>query len=330
MTYGDSNRDAAEMARHEQSLVSVVTPVYNGADFLRDSMQSVLSQTYNNIEYIVVDNGSTDRTPDIISELASQDTRIKVITNSNTLPHLENWNIGVSSISKDAEYFILLCADDTIEPTALEKMVALGDEHPSVGIVASLIERGDVIQGSDLPKSRQVFSGREIVRRYLAGEKVPIVAISNLIRASIVRRRSPFYRTDVVHADLDVAFDTLRSWDYAIVHERLAYIRLHDNSVTYNICEREQTLMIELLRLEMNLGSYYMDENELPRIIRRDCLWNYRVIVKNWLLRRDPEINKKHIDNLRRIGYAPDLKDFAMSLIDKLRPRNRFSESRHV
>ena len=65
--------------------VSIVTPVYNGAAYLADCIESVLAQTYTNWEYIIVDNRSTDSTPDIASAYARRDPRIRVHTNETFL-----------------------------------------------------------------------------------------------------------------------------------------------------------------------------------------------------------------------------------------------------
>ena len=66
-------------------LVSVVTPVYNGAAYLSECIESVLAQTYTNWEYIIVNNCSTDRTRDIASHYAQQDTRIRLHNNDDFL-----------------------------------------------------------------------------------------------------------------------------------------------------------------------------------------------------------------------------------------------------
>ena len=299
-------------------LVSVVTPVYNGAAHLREAIASVLAQTYGHWEYVIVDNHSTDATANIIQEYAAQDERIRTITNSKTLPIMENWNVGVSAISPDAQYFRLLCADDTMMPTALEKMVALAVENPTVGVVASLRERGDIIQGRGISPEREVFSGREIVRQYLLGKNEALMATSNLIRTDLVRRRKPFYSTHLLHADTEALIDILRDCDYGFIHEILAFIRVHEDSMTSKVATKQQTRLYEYLEFMINFGPYYFEQKELNAAIRKHCLWYYRVILKNWLLGRDKNVNKKHLEQLRRVSYSPNFIDYTHSLIDKM------------
>ena len=66
------------MSTRNEPLVSVVTPVYNGADFLEECIESVLKQTYGNFEYLIVNNCSKDRTLDIALSYAQKDSRIRV------------------------------------------------------------------------------------------------------------------------------------------------------------------------------------------------------------------------------------------------------------
>ena len=65
----------------EQPLVSILTPVYNGADYLAECIESVLQQTYQNYEYIIVNNCSTDGTLQIALDYALKDKRIRVLNN---------------------------------------------------------------------------------------------------------------------------------------------------------------------------------------------------------------------------------------------------------
>ncbi len=75
----------------ENSMISVCTPVYNGEKFLEECVNGVLAQRYDNFEYIIVDNASSDRTPEIIERYRSQDSRIKVIRNPSTVPVIDNF-----------------------------------------------------------------------------------------------------------------------------------------------------------------------------------------------------------------------------------------------
>ena len=77
----------------------VVTPVYNGAAFLRNCIESVLKQTYENYEYIIVNNCSTDRTLDIALSYAQQDSRIRIHQNDTFVGVIENHNLAFSLIS---------------------------------------------------------------------------------------------------------------------------------------------------------------------------------------------------------------------------------------
>ena len=79
------------MANMQDPFVSVVTPVFNGEKYLEKCIQGVLSQTYANFEYAIVDNASTDGTPEIIKRFSSSDTRIKVFRNDATLKVIDNF-----------------------------------------------------------------------------------------------------------------------------------------------------------------------------------------------------------------------------------------------
>ncbi|MBR7116338.1 MAG: glycosyltransferase family 2 protein [Clostridia bacterium] len=107
--------------------VSVVMPIYNAYEYLRPAIDSVLDQTLGEIELICVDDGSTDRSLDILKEYKDKDERVRILTENNAGPSFAR-NKGLARARGD--YVIFLDADDFYEPTLLEKLYLLaeGDE----------------------------------------------------------------------------------------------------------------------------------------------------------------------------------------------------------
>src|SRR6266581_1256369 len=87
------------MDMQTQPLVSLVTPVYNGEKYLAECIESVLVQTYQNWEYIIVNNCSTDRSREIAEGYAKQDARIRIHTNQKFVGMIQNHNIAFRQIS---------------------------------------------------------------------------------------------------------------------------------------------------------------------------------------------------------------------------------------
>src|SRR5215831_12904312 len=110
------------MSLNGEPLVSVLTPVYNGADFLAECIESVLSQRYRNFEYVIVNNCSTDRSLEIALEYEKKDSRIRVHSNDQFVGVIENHNIAFSRMSPLAKYCKVVAADDYIFPDCLMKM----------------------------------------------------------------------------------------------------------------------------------------------------------------------------------------------------------------
>lgn len=99
--------------------VTVIMPIYNAHDYLRPAMDSVIDQTLKEIEIICIDDGSTDRSLDIIKEYQKSDERIRIVTENNAGPGAAR-NKGI--VRARGEYIIFLDADDFYEPTLLERL----------------------------------------------------------------------------------------------------------------------------------------------------------------------------------------------------------------
>ncbi|MBQ7387648.1 MAG: glycosyltransferase family 2 protein [Clostridia bacterium] len=106
--------------------VSVIVPIYNAYDYLRQALDSIVAQTLTDIEIICIDDGSTDRSLDIIKEYQQSDARVRIVTENNAGPATAR-NKGIARAK--GEYMIFLDADDFYEPQLLSELYRRASEE---------------------------------------------------------------------------------------------------------------------------------------------------------------------------------------------------------
>lgn len=116
-------------------LISVLIPVYNVEQFVSDAINSICNQTYENLEIIVVDDCSTDKTYDIVNELEKKDNRIKLFQNSKNLKIAETLNFALSQAT--GEYIARMDGDDYSEPSKIEKQYEFLLKNPDFVLVGT-------------------------------------------------------------------------------------------------------------------------------------------------------------------------------------------------
>ena len=224
-------------------LVSVVTPVYNGEKFLRECIESVLAQTYDNWEYIILNNASADGTLEIAEEYSRRDSRIRVFSNDELLPIIANHNKAFGLIAEDSKYCKVVSADDWIYPECLEKMVGLAEANPSVGIVGAYQLSGgsDIwyVRNIGLSYAQSVVPGRDICRAHLLGTlRVLGNPTSVMYRADLIRDDDEFFPNPTQEADVSACIKHLRYADFGFVHQIMAHERIHHNRATTSSLDR--------------------------------------------------------------------------------------------
>ncbi len=116
-------------------VISVVMPVLNGDKYLRLAIESILNQTFKDFEFIIINDGSTDSTEDVVQ--AFSDPRVVCIKNEVNLGLSKSFNIGIRAAQ--GEYIARMDADDIALPTRFEKQLEFLKAHPHIGIVGSSI-----------------------------------------------------------------------------------------------------------------------------------------------------------------------------------------------
>lgn len=291
------------MQKTREPLVSVLTPVYNGEKYLAECIESVLAQTYQNWEYIITNNQSTDRTLEIALAYAKKDTRIRIHNNSEFVSGDANGNIAFRQIASESKYCKMVHADDWLFPECVERMVEIAEAHPAVGIVGSYGLRNTHVSWDGLPYPSQVVSGRELGRSaFMGGPYVFGSPTSTLICSDEVRKRPAVYNEGNQHCDIELCFDVLKDRDFGFVHQVLTFTRDHSESQTA-FSQRFGTDYLGTLEHLTKYGQAYLNEQELEQCFKRSWQQYYRFLGYKVLHPSEKDLWDFHRKELARLGY---------------------------
>lgn len=264
--------------------ISILLPVYNGEKYLSIAMESVLAQTFDDFELIVVDDCSTDRSKDIIRQIASKDKRVRVFNNAENKGLFANYNRCLE-LAK-GQYIKPFAQDDSLSPNALARMFEVLEADKTIALVSCARDLLDADGGlietkAPFPDNRRV-RGREVILYNL-------LSLSNWVGepSTVMYRRSAEqggFDTELFHAgDLEMWFRILLNGDYFYINETLATFRRHAEGAT------SKNLVGLLFALDtIRLGKLY-----------RSILENFGETEEHYAL-RVAEVAALHLDHLVR------------------------------
>jgi glycosyltransferase involved in cell wall biosynthesis len=270
-----------------EPLVSVVTPVYNDADYLSECVTSVLKQTYTNWDYAIVDNASTDKTPEIAAQFAAHDSRIRHVRFEEFVNSNDNHNRAFRAIDPTSDFCKVVSADDWIFPECLERMVDAARASENIGLVSSYRLSDDGVDLVGLPYWKVCATGREITRQVLLDGPVILGGPSALMfRSDLVRKRDPFLDGRFWAADNEVALWALRQHDLGYVHQVLTFQRRQSGRV-FDWALNMATYYPEFIFFHLRYGPWALEPNEYRQKLRlrlRRYMW--------WHVRQFPRISR--------------------------------------
>lgn len=204
-------------------LVSVVLSVYNGADHLEAALNSILEQSYQNFELIIINDGSTDDTKKIIQSY--HDSRIVLIDRENR-GLVASLNEGIQKAR--GEYIARQDADDWSSPQRLSKQVAFLDAHPEIGLVASFANLVDA-KGQAKGSYQTPYLSLDLKRRLHLG--------NTFVHGSVMVRRQllldhPYVTAYGPTEDYVVWGQLLAQTEFATIPEALYTYEVHEGGVS--------------------------------------------------------------------------------------------------
>ena len=224
--------------------VSIITPCFNSERFVGQTIESVKRQTFPDWEQIIVDDGSTDASRQVIASQVKKEPRCRLVSQSNRGVSAAR-NAGFRASSEDSRYLLFLDADDSLEPEMLTVLVNYLEDHPEVGLARSeyrfINTEGNFIERSE-------SKGRFIPRGLWVGElppdvsETPFVSVFNmcaiipsisLIRRSIFEQTPGFDETfGHHHEDIDLIFHIALRSQIHYVPQPLVRRRCHPGQNT--------------------------------------------------------------------------------------------------
>jgi glycosyltransferase involved in cell wall biosynthesis len=288
--------------------VSVVTPFYNTAAYLPECIESVLAQSHGDFEYILVDNHSDDGGGEIAARYAARDRRVRVVSPPRFVDQVPNYNFALRQIAPDTRYCKMVQADDTIFPRCLAEMVALGEAHPSIGVISGYRLFGTEVQPGGLPHTRTFLTGRDACRVvlkdgiYLFGSPTTV-----MFRADLVRGREPFFAEGRFFEDAEVCFELLAEHDFGFVHQVMSFTRTENDSLWRGMHAYNGWLLARRNQVAQ-FGRQFLEPDEFAEIWQRRDRHYRQFLAEAWLERRDEGFWSFHRKGLATVGDTIDRK----------------------
>lgn len=266
--------------------VTILMAVYNGQAYLRECIDSVLNQTFKDFEFLIVNDGSTDSTLDIIKSY--KDERIRLLRNEKNLSQVASLNLGLEHAK--GEYIARIDADDIMLPNRLERQLNFLNSRTDVALAGSwgdaINERGGIVAISKLPTRNE-----EIIAGILIGEFISVHS-SFMFRKNMILEVGKYNESFSFTEDFKLITDLLiKGYKIRNIPERLIKYRIHDDRISV----RDYTLQIKRAHIAIKefIKNFARGLSEIDCELLSDFLINAgsmdKIYWENRLSRKDFE-----------------------------------------
>ncbi len=277
-------------------LVSIIIPAYNAKLYIAETINSIISQTYQNWELILVNDGSKDNTAEIIHSFL-KDKRIQYHFQENAgVSVARNYGYSFSS----GQYVAFLDADDLWLPHRIEKMVDKFQDEVSIGLVHSYMQVID--EHSQLQNG--VYKGKEghILESLLLWEGCNIPAPSSiLVKRDVVEKIGGFDKDLSTAADQEFFFRVANLYKVGMCKEVLGLYRVHGNNMHQNVSNMEK----DHIRAYQKAKNYGLFKSKR---FQRNCFSNlYLILAGSWWVNGNNKLRSINFMIKAILQYPPNI-----------------------
>ncbi len=278
-----------------EPMVSVVMPVYNRENYVKEALDSVLNQSFQDFEIVVVDDGSTDKTPQILAQYAEKDNRIRVFT------HETNCGVGcarnTAQSHANGKYLVIMDSDDVMVPQRLERQVRAMEENPDIdALTGRLVNLADPFEQSWAERPFEYHISQPdngfMVCLFFAN---CFGNVSSIIRHSFIKKHDIKYKEQVkVGEDYDYWLQmTINDGKLAYMKDVAVRVRRHNNRTMSNYKNVLDGTYVVKRR--------YFDMFDVKNI---DVKWDYSIKEKCDILSQMVATNNKKKIMNSRLNFA--------------------------
>jgi glycosyltransferase involved in cell wall biosynthesis len=247
----------------KQPKVSIGIPVYNGKDTIKETIDSVLNQTFQDFEIIIVDNQSTDNTVEIVRQYT--DPRIKLFINDTNIGIIPNWS-RVMELST-GKYVKVLPADDFLYPTCLElqtKILDDDDEERKISLVTGrrniINPEGKVLFTRGFSTMNKRMNGIKAINRVILSGANAIGEGGPVLFRKEVLEKTGYFNTEIFYVfDLDLWFKILLHGDFYYLNTVVSSFRLSSGSASVKAAKNQRDQYFQFIHNIFNAKEFKLN-----------------------------------------------------------------------
>lgn len=221
------------------SSMDIVIPCYRYGRYLRECVESVLTQGVDDLRVLIIDDQSPDETPQVAEALVREDSRVSYVRHQKNAGHIATYNEGIDWLRSD--YMLLLSADDYLLPGALKQVMSLLDRHPDMGLcfgeAMARFDSGELsamaVDISIAAGQSVVMQGEEFISACIGAGSQNIVPTPTAFVRTALLKRTGGYRPDLPHSgDFEMWLRLASCASVGFIKSSLAVYRRHSSNMS--------------------------------------------------------------------------------------------------
>ncbi len=276
----------------KKPLITIIVPCFNAQNTIKETIESVLKQTYNNYEILIINDGSTDNSVEVCTNYTHSDDRISIISINNQGVSVAR-NIGIQHAQ--GEYIAFLDSDDLWHPKKLEKQIEYLSDHPDVGVCFSKVEF--LSQAGQSLNQYSTVPAQGLVATGLLTENLTCTTSNILCRQQVIKDVGPFNTTMSFAEDQEwlLRVALMSTWRIMGLQEVYVGYRTNQGSLSSQLNRMEQGWESLVCQVRC-YAPQFIDKHYLPA----KAIY-YRYLARRSLRQGDsPLIGLTYMQNLWR------------------------------